>query len=103
MSAERNAQVRDGHDGALKRRLSPLHMLSSLGQSVWIDFLSRDSIRSGHVRRLMEGAGGGMAFLSRASTRSGHVRRRMEGAAVVGAPSNPTIFQKAMTAGSAYE
>jgi transaldolase len=79
MSAERNAEVRDGHDGALKGRLSPLHMLSSLGQSVWIDFLSRDSIRSGHVRRLMEGA------------------------AVVGATSNPTIFQKAMTAGSAYE
>jgi len=79
MSAERNAEVRDGHDGALKGRLSPLHMLSSLGQSVWIDFLSRDSIRSGHVRSLMEGA------------------------AVVGATSNPTIFQKAMTAGSAYE
>ena len=79
MSAERKAEPRDGRDGALKGRLSPLHMLSSLGQSVWIDFLSRDSIRSGHLRGLMEGA------------------------AVVGATSNPTIFQKAMTAGSAYE
>ncbi len=79
MSGETQAQTRDGRDGALKGRLSPLHVLSSLGQSVWIDFLSRDSIRSGEIRGLMERA------------------------AVVGATSNPTIFQKAMTAGSAYE
>ena len=79
MSADRKVEPRDGRDGALKGRLSPLHMLSSLGQSVWIDFLSRDSIRSGHLRGLMECA------------------------TVVGATSNPTIFQKAMTAGSAYE
>src|SRR5437764_8922403 len=76
MSGETQAQMRDG---ALKGRLSPLHVLSSLGQSVWIDFLSRDSIRSGEIRGLMERA------------------------AVVGATSTPTIFQKAMTAGSAYE
>ena len=79
MSGETQAEMRDGRDGALKGRLSPLHVLSSLGQSVWIDFLSRDSIRSGELRGLMERA------------------------AVVGATSNPTIFQKAMTAGSAYE
>src|SRR5205823_10557444 len=34
---------------------------------------------------------------------SGEIRRLMERATVVGATSNPTIFQKAMTAGSAYE
>jgi transaldolase len=79
MSARSKAETRDGRDGAPKGRLSPLHVLSSLGQSVWIDSLSRDSIRSGHLRGLMEGA------------------------AVVGATSNPTIFQKAMASGSAYE
>jgi transaldolase len=53
---------------------SRLHRLSALGQSVWIDFLSRDSIRNGPLRALIDED------------------------AVVGATSNPTIFQKAMTA-----
>ena len=54
---------------------SPLQRLSALGQSVWIDFLSRESIREGHLQRLIDED------------------------AVVGATSNTTIFQKAMTAG----
>jgi transaldolase len=58
--------------------LSPLRLLSSLGQSVWIDFLSRESIRGGHLQRLLDED------------------------AVVGATSNPTIFQKAMAASEAY-
>jgi transaldolase len=59
--------------------LSPLHRLSALGQSVWIDFLSRGSIRGGHLQELLEKD------------------------AVVGATSNPTIFQKAMTSEDAYD
>jgi len=59
--------------------LSPLHHLTALGQSVWVDFLSRDSIRGGHLQKLLDER------------------------AVVGATSNPTIFQKAMTAGEAYD
>jgi transaldolase len=59
--------------------LSPLDHLSALGQSVWIDFLSRESIREGHLKRLIDED------------------------SVVGATSNPTIFQKAMTAGNAYD
>jgi len=59
--------------------LSPLQRLSALGQSVWVDFLSRDSIRGGHLQELLDGC------------------------AVVGATSNPTILQKAMTSGSAYD
>jgi transaldolase len=59
--------------------LSPLHRLSTLGQSVWIDSLSREWIRGGHLRRLIDDD------------------------AVVGATSNPTIFQKAMSAGDAYD
>src|ERR1700719_1939921 len=59
--------------------LSPLQRLSELGQSVWIDFLSRDSIRGGHLQSLIDED------------------------AVVGATSNPTIFQKAMSVGEAYD
>jgi transaldolase len=58
---------------------SPLHRLSALGQSVWVDYLSRDSIRGGHLQTLLDER------------------------TVVGATSNPTIFQKAMTAGDAYD
>ncbi len=57
----------------------PLQRLSALGQSVWVDFLSRDSIRGGHLQSLIDDY------------------------SVVGATSNPTIFQKAMTAGDAYD
>ncbi len=59
--------------------LSPLHRLSALGQSVWIDSLSREAIRGGHLQRLIDRD------------------------AVVGATSNPTIFEKAMSAGDAYD
>jgi transaldolase len=59
--------------------LSPLHRLSALGQSVWVDFLSRESIRGGHLQELLDRD------------------------AVVGATSNPTIFQKAMSEGDAYD
>ncbi len=58
---------------------SPMTHLSALGQSVWIDFLSRESIREGHLQKLIDED------------------------SVVGATSNPTIFQKAMTAGNAYD
>jgi transaldolase len=58
---------------------SPLQSLSALGQSVWIDFLSREAIRGGHLRQLIDED------------------------AVVGATSNPTIFQKAMGSGNAYD
>jgi transaldolase len=59
--------------------LLPLQRLSALGQSVWVDFLSRESIHGGHLQELIDDY------------------------AVVGATSNPTIFQKAMTSGDAYD
>ena len=58
---------------------SPLQRLSALGQSVWVDFLSRSSIHGGHLQQLIDER------------------------AVVGATSNPAIFQKAMTHGDAYD
>jgi transaldolase len=58
---------------------SRLHQLSRLGQSVWIDYLSRDLLHSGELARMMAED------------------------AVVGVTSNPTIFQKAISQGSAYD
>ncbi|MBA3717873.1 MAG: transaldolase [Actinobacteria bacterium] len=58
---------------------SRLHQLSELGQSVWIDYLSRDMIHQGELERMMQED------------------------AVVGVTSNPTIFQKAISHGNAYD
>ena len=58
---------------------SRLHQLSEFGQSVWIDFLSRDLIQGGKLERMMRED------------------------AVVGVTSNPTIFQKAISSGNAYD
>ena len=57
----------------------PLQRLSGYGQSVWIDALSRASIRGGHLQSLIDDF------------------------AVVGATSNPTIFQAAFAEGDAYD
>jgi transaldolase len=57
----------------------PLTRLSELKQSVWVDFLSRESIRGGHLQELIDQY------------------------SVVGATSNPTIFEKAMSSGDAYD
>ncbi len=58
---------------------TPLQELSDLGQSVWIDSLSREMMDSGELERLMNED------------------------AVVGVTTNPTIFQKAMSAGDHYD
>jgi transaldolase len=58
---------------------SRLHELSEQGQSVWIDFVSRELIHTGGLARLMDED------------------------AVVGVTSNPTIFQKAISHGSDYD
>ena len=58
---------------------SNLHKLSALGQSVWIDYLSRQMLQSGKLAKMMKED------------------------AVVGVTSNPTIFQKAISEGDAYD
>src|SRR5215216_1278632 len=58
---------------------SRLHELSERGQSVWFDTLSRPLIESGDLKRMIEED------------------------AVVGVTSNPTIFQKALAEGDAYD
>jgi transaldolase len=58
---------------------SNLHKLSKRGQSVWIDSLSRTWLENGELERLIEED------------------------AVVGETTNPTIFQKAIAEGEAYD
>jgi len=57
----------------------PVQQLADVGQSVWIDYLSRDLVQSGELARLMHDD------------------------AVVGVTSNPTIFEVALSAGNGYE
>jgi transaldolase len=58
---------------------SHLQQLADHGQSVWIDYLSRDLLHTSGLARLMEED------------------------AVTGVTSNPTIFQKAIAAGTSYD
>ena len=58
---------------------SRLEELSKRGQSVWIDYLSRDMLDEGELARMMRED------------------------AVVGVTSNPTIFQKAISTGTRYD
>ncbi|HEV8249531.1 MAG TPA: transaldolase, partial [Gaiellaceae bacterium] len=58
---------------------SRLHQLSELGQSVWIDQITRVWLQDGTLQRLIDED------------------------AVVGVTSNPTIFQKAISSGNAYD
>jgi Glyceraldehyde 3-phosphate dehydrogenase, C-terminal domain/Transaldolase/Fructose-6-phosphate aldolase len=59
--------------------IRPLQRLAGLGQLVWIDYLSRDLLESGKLAGL---AGDG---------------------AVSGVASNPTIFEQAISQGSAHD
>ena len=58
---------------------NPLAELSARGVSIWLDDISRERLRSGNLQELID-------------TKS-----------VVGVTSNPTIFQKAMEKGDAYD
>jgi transaldolase len=58
---------------------TPLQQLADHGQSVWIDFLSRDLLRGGELERMMRED------------------------AVSGVTSNPTIFANALSRGDAYD
>ncbi len=53
--------------------------LHDLGQSLWLDFITRDAVRDGTIE--------------------GHIRER----SLTGLTSNPTIFDKALSGGDAYD
>ncbi len=69
--------ARSGNVGPVAR--SRLHELSAHGVSVWVDSLSREMLETGHLARLIDED------------------------AVVGVTSNPTIFEKALSAGEWYD
>jgi len=58
---------------------NPLKRLAGLGQSVWYDFIRRDLVEGGGLQRLIEED------------------------SLSGMTSNPTIFQKAISKGDAYD
>jgi transaldolase len=65
--------------GAKDARQNPLVALAAQGQSVWLDYITRDLVRGGELRRLIEEDG------------------------LRGLTSNPTIFAKAIGAGDTYD
>ena len=58
---------------------NPLHELNAAGQSIWLDFIDRAILRDGSLRK------------------------RIENDALTGMTSNPTIFEKALAEGTAYD
>ena len=64
---------------AADARENPLVALAAEGQSIWLDYITRDLVRGGELRRLIEEDG------------------------LRGLTSNPTIFEKAIGAGDAYD
>ena len=65
--------------GTKDAQQNPLVALAAEGQSVWLDYITRDLVRGGELRRLIEEDG------------------------LRGLTSNPTIFAKAIGAGDAYD
>ncbi|MGE0479276.1 MAG: transaldolase [Phycisphaerae bacterium] len=58
--------------------ITRLRQMAALGQAAWIDYISRELLRSGRLEELI-------------------------GAGIVGMTSNPTIFQKAISVGRDYD
>ena len=58
---------------------NPLKKLEALGQSIWLDYIRRDLITSGQLRRLIEDDG------------------------LQGMTSNPSIFEKAIAESNIYD
>ena len=58
---------------------NPLVTLGKLGQSPWYDFITRDLVQSGKLRRLIDDEG------------------------LLGMTSNPTIFEKAVSSSDLYD
>jgi transaldolase / glucose-6-phosphate isomerase len=59
--------------------MNPLKELAAQGQSIWLDYIRRDLIRSGELKRMVEDDG------------------------IRGVTSNPTIFDKAITGSTDYD
>ena len=78
MESPAGGGTRPGRLGVFEDRGSRLHALGALGQSVWLDSISREMLQSGELERYVE-------------------------AGISGVTSNPTIFAKAMLSGDSYD
>lgn len=78
MGSSAGGDTRPGRLGVFVDKGSRLHALGALGQSVWLDSISREMLRSGELERYVE-------------------------AGISGVTSNPTIFAKAILAGDSYD
>jgi transaldolase len=58
--------------------MNRIKQISSLGQAIWLDFISRDLLETGELQNLVNDG-------------------------VVGVTSNPTIFQKSISSGTRYD
>lgn len=58
---------------------SPLHALHAVGQSIWLDYIDRTMVGDGELQR------------------------RIDEDSLTGMTSNPTIFEKALATGTAYD
>jgi transaldolase len=58
---------------------NPLHELNASGQSIWLDYIDRTMLRDGSLKK------------------------RIDQDALTGMTSNPTIFEKALAEGNAYD
>src|SRR3954462_6791787 len=58
---------------------NPLHTLNAAGQSIWLDYIDRTMLRNGALKK------------------------RIDEDALTGMTSNPTIFEKALAEGNAYD
>ncbi len=79
--SRRDSRHDNGAQGGLGAAATgnPLLEVSRLGQSIWIDYLDRQRVTSGEIRRYIEEDG------------------------LRGVTSNPTIFEKAITGGAVYD
>lgn len=68
-----------GGVGATQTSSSPVRRLQELGQSIWLDYIQRQLITSGELRRLVDNTG------------------------VTGVTANPSIFEKAILESTDYE
>src|SRR5579872_5430967 len=72
-------QVPSKRNNERESLMNPLRDLEKQGQSIWLDFITRQFVSDGHMQKLIQNDG------------------------LKGVTSNPTIFQKAFSGGKEYD
>src|SRR6185436_20288372 len=77
--SRRSGRLTGRRDLLREDKMNPLKQLAEQGQSIWLDYIRRDLIRTGELKRLVEEDG------------------------IRGVTSNPTIFEKAIAGSTDYD